>query len=396
MNNEPVKRGKKNRWELNLPIMTYVVADDWIDKLGHETFTLWLRFHTWVDREDELRDYDRIPRSFENIYKKTLGISKSKFYRLIKPLWEYGLIDIIEYEESNRNSTKPKNIIVYEYPLHEIERKYKPLEKLRDWDKDYNSVSKELGKTGGRPRKKDSEEEPEKKPEEVTKKKRKYKLKRVIHNGFKNETVEGFKNETVEGFKNETVTVSKIKPNNYSNIFNNLSNISTNVSNNLLIDDDEEIENEPTGRTINRSLLFSQEDIKQAYQFINRFSVIQLRENFSFDKHFEERLVCYLWKAGISTFYTHEISKMIKKIADYEKSKKGRLNPIRDRALYMVNGLVMNRASSQSEHATYKLNQYKKQKEQEKQQQEQQRSRVPFYNWLEEREEQTEGQLPTT
>jgi hypothetical protein len=223
--NSPVGKGKKKREELSLPHLTYIVCDDWIEKLGYETFCLWLKFHTWVDRNDEDREYDRVPRSFENIYKKTLEISKSKFYRLIKPLWEFGLIDIVEYEESERKTTKPKNIIVYEYPFHEIVRKYQGLEKLRDWDQDYESVSKELGKTGGRPRKVDAVE-PKKKELKLVKSNKKYR--------FKNKTVEGFKNKTVEGFKNKTVTVSNSKPNNVSNISNNVSNSFNNESNNFI------------------------------------------------------------------------------------------------------------------------------------------------------------------
>lgn len=232
-NNSPVGKGKKKREELSLPHLTYVVCDDWIEKLGYETFCLWLKLHTWVDRNDEEREYDRIPRSFENIYKKTLGISKSKFYRLIKPLWEFGLIDIVEYVESERNSTKPKNIIVYEYPFHEIVRKYQALEKLRDWDQDYDSVSKELGKTGGRPRKAEAVV-PEKKGFKLVKSYKKYRFKIKTVEGFNFETVEGFKNKTVEGFKNETVTVSKLKPNNVSNISINVSNPFNNESNSFI------------------------------------------------------------------------------------------------------------------------------------------------------------------
>lgn len=201
-----VKRGKKKRAEFSLPALHFIVADDWIDKLG-ESFTIWLKLHTFVDRTDMQREYDRVPMSLERLYEK-LNVSKSKFYRLIKPLWEYGMIDIIEYEESERKSQKPKNIIVYEYPFHIIERKYSELEKLRDWKKDYDSTSKVAGRTGGRPKKNTVPVADETEKESL--------------DGIENETVEsedldGFKNETVDGFKSETVTVSEMKPNNDSN-----------------------------------------------------------------------------------------------------------------------------------------------------------------------------------
>lgn len=215
-----VVQGKKRREELQLPILHFVVADDWLDKLK-DSFPVWLKLHTYVDRTDSNREYDRIPMSLEKVWEK-LGVSKSKFYRLIKPLWEYGLIDIVEYEASQRNSQKPKNIIVYEYPLHEIMRKYQPLDKLRDWEADYDSISKVTGRTGGRPR----NEKPVQKKPILRRTTAKYR--------FKNETVglDRFKIETVDRFKTETVTVSKMKPNNVSNKFNNVSNSSINDSNN--------------------------------------------------------------------------------------------------------------------------------------------------------------------
>ncbi|MFB7141690.1 hypothetical protein ACFCYN_18725 [Gottfriedia sp. NPDC056225] len=74
-----------------------------------------LRLHTLADRSDANRAFDIIPRSIESLA-EYLGMSKSTLYRQLQPLWEFGLIDIIEYEESTRKAQKPKNIIVYEYP----------------------------------------------------------------------------------------------------------------------------------------------------------------------------------------------------------------------------------------------------------------------------------------
>lgn len=209
------EKGSKSRAELFLPPLRFIVADDWIDKLGPKAFAAWLKFHSWVDRQDAGRKYDKIPYTLEDVANK-LGMSKSTLYRtVIRPLWEYYLIDLVEYEESQRKTQKPMNIIVYESPMNQHETEIKPLEKLRDWKKDYASAPQLFGRKGGRP-KKNSPDDPDR---------------------FKNETVGGdvlnrFKNKTVYRFKNKTVTVSKIKPNNYSNKLLILSNKPNNVSNN--------------------------------------------------------------------------------------------------------------------------------------------------------------------
>ena len=108
---------KKISNELRLPTLHFIVADNWIDTLGVDTFRAWLKFHTYVDRTDADRDFDRIPMSLQDTWIK-LGMGKKKFYeKVIRPLWEHGLIDLVEYEGSKRNTQKPVNIIVYDYPL---------------------------------------------------------------------------------------------------------------------------------------------------------------------------------------------------------------------------------------------------------------------------------------
>jgi len=196
-----IQAGKRARNELYLPPLRYIVADDWIDKLGHDAFIAWLKFHTWVDRRDEKRDNDRIPYSLEDTRKK-LGMGKKKFYeKVIRPLWEYGLIDIVEYEEAERKSQKPKNIIVYTSPANRHETETKPLVKLRDWNKDYGSASQFYGKQGGRPKKQTAPSEENGNDDETPSQE---------ENGFQTETV-----GTVS--KQKPSTVSKQKPNNISN-----------------------------------------------------------------------------------------------------------------------------------------------------------------------------------
>lgn len=204
------RKGPKKRNELRLPVLHYVVADDWIQKLGEKAFCAWLRFHTWVDRRNE--GVDKVPYTMEDVAKK-LGVSKATLYRtIIRPLWEYGLIDLVEYENTNRKTQKPVNIIVYESPKNEHETKVMPLVKLRDW-KDYGSSAQIYGLKGGRPKTR-GKQDPSNNPE------------------TKNDNTDRFNNETVHGFKNETVTDSKMKPNNDTNKHTHDQNKHTYDSNN--------------------------------------------------------------------------------------------------------------------------------------------------------------------
>ncbi|RAL21920.1 hypothetical protein [Thermoflavimicrobium daqui] len=220
------KKGKKSRNELLLPALRYIVSDDWIDKLGHDAFIAWLKFHTWVDREDANREYDKIPYTLEATWKK-LGMGKKKFYeKVIRPLWNYYLIDIVEYDDSKRKSQKPKNIIVYESPMNQHETEIKPLEKLRDYDTEYGSPSQLFGRKGGRPTSDSSDQ---------------LKMEIDVDSEVEMESNHRFQMETVtvSKWKPSTVskwkpsTVSKWKPNNYTNNHTNEPNKHNNDSNNL-------------------------------------------------------------------------------------------------------------------------------------------------------------------
>src|SRR5699024_3223446 len=92
------------------------------------------------------------PTSFKKIMER-LGIGRKKFYNsVIRPLWNYGLIDIVEYTDSNNEGQKPMNIIVYEYPQNDITKKYQPLETIRDYDEEYISNTRTYEKQEGRKR----------------------------------------------------------------------------------------------------------------------------------------------------------------------------------------------------------------------------------------------------
>lgn len=72
-----VKKGKKSRNELFLPALRYIVVDDWVDKIGHEALVAWLKLHSWVDRTDEHREYDRVPYTLESTWKNLVWEEKN-------------------------------------------------------------------------------------------------------------------------------------------------------------------------------------------------------------------------------------------------------------------------------------------------------------------------------
>jgi hypothetical protein len=204
------KAGSMPREQLRMPQESYVQIDHWIDYLSPEQYYWWRKFISWVDRSPS-RNYEfHVPYTLESVYEK-LGVSKSHFYKKIKILWECGLIELVEFDRSLRKTTKPRNIIVYNYPFNKPEYEYLPLEKRRDWTENYESESKIHGYKGA-----------------------------LISKGLQMETVvdkgesKGLQMETVEGLQMETVRVSKQRPINYLNKSLISLNNSINNSNNSL------------------------------------------------------------------------------------------------------------------------------------------------------------------
>lgn len=333
-------QAKKKREELRLPILHYIVADDWMDKLGPKAFTAWLKFHTWVNRQDEqINDISKakIPMSLEKVAEK-LEVGISTLRRMLIPLWEYGLIDLVEYEDSERRTTKPINIIPYDYPQNNKELETRPLEKCRDWKKDYNTEASFYGKKGGRPKaENDRENDP-----------------------FKNERVDPSKNETVHPFKNETVTLSKMKPNNYSNNSINYSNNSINHDSNTLLMDEEET-------PVKERKLYISLVSKNIDSFVAK-SIIELAD-----------------KNKIH-LYDYEVDEQLKQMY-FETEVEGKT--ITDYPYYFLNGIVMQRQQRKTKKHRKDLEQIqelrlKKQQKLESQQGDSYVRKVPFYNWLEE------------
>lgn len=310
-------KAKKKREELLLPIQHYIVADDWLDKLGDRAYTSWLRFITWCDRKEENRENDKIPYSLEKVAEK-LGITKPTLYnKIIIPLWEYGFIDLIEYSDSQRKTQKPLNIIVYSFPQNDKDLETKPLEKCRDWKKDYNSQAQIFANKRGK-----------NKIQVDTKPKKKYKLNRK--NNF---TVDGKKFFTVHRKKNLTVTVKNFLPN---NVLNN----SINVSNNSLLNE------------LNTLLMDEEKNLKNdnLYNFL-----IEMKLDSTVSK-----AITQLALDNDISLSTYEVKEQLKQMY-FEMEVEEKL--IVDFPYYFLNGIVMQRQQRKSKKQQHDLKKIQKERE---------------------------------
>lgn len=167
------KKGSEKREELELPTLHFVVMDQWLDVIGEKALLSWLKMYTWCDRDRtkgdkpadiNLWEQSKIPSSYKEVMKK-LGVGKDTFYnKILKPLWNVGLIDIEEWAEDPRSGQKAMNIIVYKYPQNDKPLSFRQLTAIRDYDTEYASTTRSFAKKGGRPRKEEAPSSEEQKP----------------------------------------------------------------------------------------------------------------------------------------------------------------------------------------------------------------------------------------
>ena len=149
--NQPVnfKNEKLPRNEMLLPPMHYIEIDDWQHVIGSDTLMLWRTFLTLVNRKEATESGNfKIPQGMRALAKR-LGISYPTLQKKIKILWNYGFIDLEEYDDG-RKGPKPLNIIPYSYPCKDHRRSILPLEKVRDYDTDYHSKARHFGTEGNK------------------------------------------------------------------------------------------------------------------------------------------------------------------------------------------------------------------------------------------------------
>ncbi|MCG8401627.1 MAG: hypothetical protein MJA84_08510 [Firmicutes bacterium] len=145
MKNERIEfrsRPNKPRRELSLPQLAFHHADHWMEVLGLEVFAAWQMIYTWCDR-------DRFPYDDVSHHKNIKGIAKAfgcksdKAQNIIKKLYEYGLVDIIQ--KKNKFGSMKNIYYWYEIPIY-ADSTFCELRKCRNWE-DRNSHGQELAKS---------------------------------------------------------------------------------------------------------------------------------------------------------------------------------------------------------------------------------------------------------
>lgn len=210
------KLGEEKRSELELPTLHFITMDQWIDVIGEKALFAWLKMYTWCDRkniavEEESTKWEqsKVKDSLQGVASR-LGVGKGTFYnKILKPLWNVGLIDIEEWAQDPRSGQKAINIVVYKYPQNNKVLSFKPLKEIRDYDKEYSSAAKHFAKQKGQ-NKIDNPEEVSEKP------------KTEGAPEIKEETPVPKQNGTP--FSNETVPRSETEHNKSLNSFNNSFN----------------------------------------------------------------------------------------------------------------------------------------------------------------------------
>lgn len=330
-----VEAGKRKREDLKLPILHFAVADgltgeSWIETLGHRAFCAWLTLHTLVDRTDQAEaqynNRNTVPRSLESLAKDIFKCDKKTFYnKVVKPLWNYGLIDVVEWKEHKKIGQKAHNIIVYHYPQNEKTLETQPLIQIRDYNTDYSSAAK------------------------IFADKRKNAKKAVKSNRGKNSTVKKYilsrnypfsdrgKNSTVTVEEIPQSTVEKIPHSNSSNTWVNGSNTHINVSNSLKSSSSKREEPERKNNDdekINESYLDSLFQQAVTSDSKSRDLAIFLNEH-DVDFDYITEIIAFLFKDQIS-FNRNDAAQQLEYMFNKMKNE-----PINNFVAYFVNGLKL-------------------------------------------------------
>ncbi|WP_096186857.1 hypothetical protein [Evansella halocellulosilytica] len=358
-----IKKGKKkSRDELMLPPLYFVSMTDWEKKLGSDTLINWLKLLTLVDRTEEALDKygnkSTIPRSLRKLMVE-FGLSKATFYRkVIRPLWEYGFIDVITWNGSSNDGHKPKNIMVYEYPQNEFHLAVKPLQKIRDYDRDYNSVQAIFGRKGANKRKETDMNKSSKRTYQG--------------NGEEEHNNDGLKNETTMVSEIEPPLVSKMKPINYTN--NNLT-------------EEEEINNIINARSHENRSDQNNQIKNQVKSIVAENFIFEFLGDFLYEKGVNpetiNKTILAVFNEGIDLFRMEDIEGQYQFMMDKLHTRS--VDNHRNFAVYFANGLkdrteqsIMKDQYEKERQRQYELHQQQLQKKREN------KMKHPSYNWLEE------------
>ena len=325
----------KSRNELRLPELYFVAMDQWVEKIGEKAFIAWMKLYSLAKRDEETTgenkwEVARVPFSINKLY-KMLGVGKDTFYnKILKPLWNAGLIDLVEYEGSQNKGTKPINIIVYKYPQNNKELATKELVFIRDYDKDYQSETREYAKMGGRPKSNTKKE---------------------------NQKVDTFDRWM---FQNQTPPGSETERNNNHNDLNN--NFNNNIFNYSSSSKKKKQEEEKVKQLINKNI---------SYQVLVEF----LKTN-GFEKSTINKTILKLSELNIDMFSLDDVKKQL----NYMMEKYANDGEMYHFAAYFAYGLNQRVQLSRAKRAYL----HKKEKELEERKIRYEKVKDIYFNWLEE------------
>jgi hypothetical protein len=113
-----------------IPVLSPIAMTDWLPKLGDKAFLAWLQFHSW--KEDSLSPDEPFLLSLplKQIMKK-LQVGSTTFYdKILRPLWNYALIDL----QPSHGKQRGIHLLVYSFPQNDPPKAAEPLTQIRLYD----------------------------------------------------------------------------------------------------------------------------------------------------------------------------------------------------------------------------------------------------------------------
>jgi hypothetical protein len=420
------RQGEEKREQLELPTLHFVTMDQWIDVIGEKALFAWLKMYTWCDRDNSkgdkpvdinLWEQSKIPDSFTKI-KKKLGVGNDTFYnKILKPLWNVGLIDIEEWEEDPRYGQKAMNIIVYKYPQNNKSLSFAKLTEIRNYDKDYSSTAKNFAKKGGRPKKKDQHGN-DSQPDPLSNNESRKGGSQLEHGGVLSQNGGGSQLEQgmvlsqngggsqleQGGFSLRTRGGSEIGDNNILNSFNNnlnnLNNNLNNLNNNLNSSSSLNIE-KYNAEVLN---LMTKEEEEEEMNEINSYTIDFLKNELKYSDYIVSDIVKHMKLNGLNTLTKKQMLNQARRISLWVSENK---KEIREFGYFFINGILKHEPSMSiidRENELKKLQEKRKeareienfiqmyfelngkyptQEEIDNRDYSQYVRKIPFYNWLE-------------
>lgn len=111
--------------------------------LSDEILSVYMTLKTYVNRSASAWTKNVVPWPLNKLAKE-LEMSEYKFRKVYSKLYEYGLVDIVAYEDSHIKGNKPRNLVIHDFPQD------RPFEKIRSYEDFVAEDASSKGK-GGRP-----------------------------------------------------------------------------------------------------------------------------------------------------------------------------------------------------------------------------------------------------